>query len=159
MDNFNKYLKVLDVDDDHNLSVLIDKYENTLKETLHWAACSTKTTNHNFSFSITMVQSGNCSKKRNRTKLERCWGVSWLGIDRQLYVRQCETVNAMIKNAKRTYYSSIIFNNAHNQKVLFSTVDKLLHRKPEKCYPSASSKTELVNKFADFFYKIVTIRK
>ena len=65
----------------------------------------------------------------------------------------------MIKNAKKTYYSSIISDNVHNQKVLFSTVDKLLHRKPEKRYPTASSKTELVNIFVDLFNnKIVTIR-
>ena len=66
----------------------------------------------------------------------------------------------MIKNAKIKYYSSVISSNVHNQKVLFSTVDKLLHRMPEKRYPTASSTTELVNKFADFFSnKITTIRK
>jgi hypothetical protein len=66
----------------------------------------------------------------------------------------------MIKNAKTTYYSSVISSNAHNQKVLFSTVDKLLHRKPEKRYRTASSTTGLVNKFADFFsYKVAIIRK
>ena len=44
--------------------------------------------------------------------------------------------------------------------VLFSAVDKLLHRKPEKRYPTASSITELVNKFANFFINnITTIRK
>ena len=65
----------------------------------------------------------------------------------------------MIKKAKTTYYTSIISNNAHNQKVLFKTVDKLLHRKPEKQYPAASSTIELANKFADFFSnKITTIR-
>ena len=65
----------------------------------------------------------------------------------------------MIKKAKTTYYTSIISNNAHNQKVLFKTVDKLPHRKPEKQYPAASSTIELANKFADFFSnKITTIR-
>jgi hypothetical protein len=64
----------------------------------------------------------------------------------------------MIKNAKTTYYSSVISSNAHNLKVLFSTVDKLLHRKPEKRYPTASSTTDLVNKFADFFSKKIAIR-
>ncbi|CAB3981538.1 Hypothetical predicted protein [Paramuricea clavata] len=34
MDSFNEDLKVLDLNDDYDLSVLIDKYENTLKETL-----------------------------------------------------------------------------------------------------------------------------
>ncbi len=99
-------------------------------------------------------------EKRNRRKLERRWRSSRLCIDRQLYVKQCEIVNAMIKNAKIKYYSSVTSSNAHNQKVLFSTVDKLLHRKPEKRYPTASSTTELVNKFVDFFSnKITTIRK
>ena len=66
----------------------------------------------------------------------------------------------MIKNARTTYYSSVISNNAHNQKVLFNTVDKLLHQKPEKRYPTASSTAELVDKFADFFSnKITTIRE
>ena len=53
----------------------------------------------------------------------------------------------------------MISNNAHNQKVLFKTVDKLLHRRPEKQYPAASSTIELANKFADFFSnKITAIR-
>ena len=65
----------------------------------------------------------------------------------------------MIKKAKTTYYTSIISNNAHNQNVLFKTVDKLLHRKPEKQYPTASSTIELANQFADFFSnKITAIR-
>ncbi len=34
MDSFNEDLKVLDLNDDYYLPVLIDKYENTLKETL-----------------------------------------------------------------------------------------------------------------------------
>jgi hypothetical protein len=159
MDSFNEDLKVLDLNDDYDLSVLIDKYENTLKETLQQHAPQKRRT-------ITLrplspwynEQIG--QEKRNRRKLERRWRASGLCIDRQLYVKQCETVNVMIKNAKTTYYSSVISNNAHNQKVLFSTVDKLLHRKPEKRYPTASSTTELVNNFADFFSnKIATIRK
>ena len=58
-----------------------------------------------------------------------------------------------------TYYSSAISNNKYNQKVLFNTFDKLLHRKPEKCYPTTSSRTELVNNFGDFFSnKIAVLR-
>ena len=56
-------------------------------------------------------------------------------------------------------YSSAISNNKYNQKVLFNTVDKLLHRKPKKRYPTASSKSELVNNFGDFFCsKIAVLR-
>ena len=65
----------------------------------------------------------------------------------------------MVKQAKRTYYSSIITKNASNQKVLFNTIDRLLHRKTERLYPSCDSTQELCNNFSDFFVnKITTIR-
>ena len=42
---------------------------------------------------------------------------------------------------------------------LFNAVHKLLHRKVEKRYPTASSTTELTNNFADFFdRRIATVR-
>ena len=63
----------------------------------------------------------------------------------------------MIKDAKITYYSSAISNNKYNQKVLFNTIDKLLDIKPKKRYPTASSKTELVNNFGDFFCNKITV--
>ena len=98
-------------------------------------------------------------EKRKRRKLERRWRASRL-YTVYIYVQQCEIVNAMIKNAKTTYFSSVISNNAHNQKVLFNMVDKLLHRKPEKRYLTTSSTAELMDKFADFFSnKITTIRE
>lgn len=119
MDNFIEDRKLLDFDDDYNLSVRIDKYENTLIETLQQHATRKRRI-------ITLrpqtpwYNNEIAKDKRNRRKIEHRWRVSRLYIHRQLYVRQCETVNAMIKNAKTTYNSSIIFNNAHNQKVLFS---------------------------------------
>ena len=65
----------------------------------------------------------------------------------------------MIKDAKANYYSTIITENKSNQKVLFNTVDKLLHRKSERRYPTASSADEFANQFADFFHnKVASIR-
>ena len=86
-------------------------------------------------------------------------GKSRLVIDRELYKEQCNTVNCLIKSTKTGYYSHIINENKDNQKVLFNTVDKLLHRKVEKRYPTAASAEELANTFVDFFYnKIDMIR-
>ena len=86
--------------------------------------------------------------------------MSRLCIDRQLYVEQCQVVNKMLKDPKTACYSSIIAENASDPKSLFNTVDKLLHRKVERRYPSATSKTELVNNFINFFdNKIHSIRK
>ncbi len=58
----------------------------------------------------------------------------------------------MIKTVKTNYYSNIINDNKGDQKVLFNTIDKLLHRNVVKKYPKASSAQELVNTFADFFH-------
>ena len=46
-----------------------------------------------------------------------------------------------------------------NQKVLFNTVDKLLHLKPERRYPTENSISVLANNVVDFFNdKIVSMR-
>ena len=99
------------------------------------------------------------SEKSKRRRLERRWRKSQLHIDRQLFVEQCEHVRAMVKQAKMSYYSSIISENANNQKMLFNTIDRLLHRKAERQYPSCDTTQELCNNFSDFFVnKITTIR-
>ena len=71
-----------------------------------------------------------------------------------MYVDQCQIVNKMRKDAKVSYYSSVISENALDPKILFNAVDKLLHRKVEKRYRTALSTIELTNNFADFFDKI-----
>ena len=58
-----------------------------------------------------------------------------------------------------SYYTSLINENKSDPKVLFNTIDRMLHRKPQNHYPSCGSPKELRDKFADFFCdKIVTIR-
>jgi len=58
-----------------------------------------------------------------------------------------------------SYYASLINENKSDPKVLFNTIDRMLHRKPQNHYPSCGSPKELCEKFADFFDdKIVTIR-
>ena len=58
-----------------------------------------------------------------------------------------------------SYYASLINENKSDSKVLFNTIDRMLHRTPQNHYPSCGSPKELCNKFADFFCdKIVTIR-
>ena len=58
-----------------------------------------------------------------------------------------------------SYYASLINENKSDSKVLFNTIDRMLHRTPQNHYPSCGSPKELCDKFADFFCdKIVTIR-
>ena len=57
------------------------------------------------------------------------------------------------------HYSSLILENKSDHKVLFHSINCLLHRIPEKHYPICGSTNELCNKFVDFFSeKILKIR-
>ena len=66
-----------------------------------------------------------------------------LEIDRVNYMEQCNVVNDMLYKAKEQHYSAVIQENAHDSKLLFRTVDKLLQRSIDKRYPSANSDQEL----------------
>ena len=137
---------------------LINKYEETLKVLLDTHA-PMKLRIITLRPSASWYNESINEAKRKRRRLEHRWRKSRLCIDRQLYAEQCKAVNDMLKQAKVSYYSSIISENKSNQSILFNTVDKLLHRKPEKRYPTALSTLELSNTFADFFQKkIIAIR-
>lgn len=98
--------------------------------------------------------------ERKRWKLERRWRASRLSVNRQTCVEQCLVVDNMLKKAKASYYSSIISENASNQKVLFSsrqiiesqtsweTLSNLVLR------PTWSSTTEIANSFFPILSKI-----
>ena len=102
--------------------------------------------------------SGN--EKRKRCRLERRWRSSRLESDRLSDVEQCSVVNTMLYKAKEFYYSSVIQDNAHDTRLLFRSMDKLLHRQTENHYPSADNDQQLANAFADSFTsKIERIRE
>ena len=79
--------------------------------------------------------------------------------DKLQYADQCSRVRQLLKSSKMSYYASLINENKSDSKVLFNTIDRMLHRTPQNHYPSCGSPKELCDKFADFFCdKIVTIR-
>jgi len=97
--------------------------------------------------------------KTIRRKLERRWRKTKLTIDRDLYVTQCNLVKDLIFSAKMSYYSKIIVDSDCDNKVLFSTVDKLLHRSAETKLPTSPTPQALANTFVNFFNdKIMNIR-
>ena len=63
----------------------------------------------------------------------------------------CDVVNSLLRSAKTSYYRDVIESSNHDQRVLFETVDKLLHTKVEAFYPSSSSDHTLANAFVNFF--------
>ena len=99
------------------------------------------------------------TEKTQRRKLERRWRHSGLLTDRQEYVRQCLLLKNLIFTTKMDCYSSLI-DIGSDSKALFRNINRLLHRKPDKLYPSCTLVRDLANNFANFFTeKIVTIKE
>lgn len=98
--------------------------------------------------------------KLKKRRLERRWRRSKLQADRDLYVKCCQQLNTALTDSKMSTYCAIIDENKSDQRVLFATVDKMLHRSTEKLYPTARTTSQLANDFADFFSnKISNIRQ
>ena len=118
------------------LELLVDRYDNVLRDTMDILAPVK---------SRTIVLRPNApwynenigNEKRKRRRLEPGgWRSSRLESDRLSYLEQCRVVNAMLYKAKEFCYSSIIQDNAHDTRLLFRSIDKLLQRQTEKHYPS-----------------------
>ena len=142
------------------LELLVDRYDNVLRDTMDILALVKSRTivlppnspwyNENI---------GNEKRKRRRLEPGR-WRCSRLESERLSYLEQCRVVNAMLYKAKEFYYSSVIQDNAHDTRLLFRSIDKLLQRQSEKHYPSADNDQQLAIAFADFFTtKIERIRE
>ena len=140
---------------DMDLTPLVENFEITLTNVLDTHAPIKKRTITFGSYAPWYNDSIDV-EKRKRRKLERRWRKSNLSTDRQLYITQCGIVNDMISDAKSIYYSSIIAENKGNQKVLFKTIDQLLQRKQEPCFPTSTSSEQLVNEFAAFFHEKIS---
>ena len=97
--------------------------------------------------------------KRKRRSLERRWRKSNLTVDRQLFVDQCNYVKKLIFEAKMNFYSNLITDAGSDCHALFRSIDRLLHKTPEKKLPFSSSSQDLANRFVQFFNdKITNIR-
>ena len=58
----------------------------------------------------------------------------------------------MLYKTKEFYYSPVIQDNAHDTRLLFRSIDKLLQRQTEKHYPSADNDQQLAIVLAEFLY-------
>ena len=73
--------------------------------------------------------------KKRRRRAERRWRCTKDPDDRLTYVKACKSVNSLIYHAKSSHYTTVVSENKGNQKVLFTTVNKLLHRNSGKVLP------------------------
>ena len=89
--------------------------------------------------------------KKQRRRAERRWRHTKDSDDRLTYVKACKSVNSLIYCAKSSHYTTVVSENKGNQKVLFTTVNKLFHRNSGKGLPSSTSDINLAQQLADFF--------
>ena len=154
--NLSNSCLVLDPADD--LEALVRQYNVTLRSMLDTHAPSKTRTVTVRPYSPWFTEEI-ATEKRKRRALERRWRSTGLPSDYRSFVFQCDVVNNLLRSAKTSYYRDVIESSNHDQRVLFETVDKLLHTKVEARYPSSSSDHTLANSFVNFFCeKIVSLR-
>ena len=141
------------------LELMVDRYDNVLRDTMDILA-PVKSRTIVLRPNVPWYNEDIGNGKRKRRRLERRWRSSRLESDRLSYIEQCSVVNTMLYKAKEFYYSLVIRDNAHDTRLLFRSIDKLLQKQTEKHYPSADNDQQLANDFADFFpAKIERIRE
>ena len=143
------------------LELLVDRYDNALRDTMDiLAPVKSRTIVLRPNAPWYNEDIGNEKRKLPRLVPSR-WRSSRLESDRSLsYTEQCSVVNTMLYKAKELYDSSVIQDNAHDTRLLFRSIDKLLQKQTEKHYPSADNDQQLAIAFADFFTtKIERIRE
>ena len=122
------------------LELLVDRYDNVLRDTMDiLTPVKSRTIVLRPNAPWYNEDIGNEKRKLRRLVPSR-WRSSRLESDRSLsYTEKCSVVNTMLYKAKEFYYSSVIQDNAHDTRLLFRSVDKLLQRQTEKHYPSADN--------------------
>lgn len=141
------------------LELLVDMYNNVLHDTMDiLAPVKPRTIVSRPNAPWYNEDIGN--EKRKRRRLEHKGHSSSFESDRVSYIEQCSVVKTMLYKAKESYYLSHIQDNAHNTRLLFWSIEKLLQRQTEQHYPSPDNDQQFANAFADFFTsKIERIRE
>ena len=93
--------------------------------------------------------------KRICRAAERKWRKTRLTVHFNIYKESITAYNKAIRMARKDYFSKVITENAGNSRILFSTIDQLLHTAPTPPQSSASKCEELALFFNN---KITSIR-
>ena len=96
--------------------------------------------------------------QHHNRKLERKHKSTRLTIDLQLYKEECANYESVCMQTKRNYFTNQVMDCLNDYSMLFSIINKLLHRSTTSQLPSHDSAASLAQEFADFFdNKIVKI--
>ena len=91
--------------------------------------------------------------------LERTWRRSRTHLDHSRYKHQCHLCNRMMTKAKSKYLADVIFENSHNPRRLWNSINNILLRSPPPALAEFTSVKSLCDHFSRHFEdKIETIR-
>ena len=97
------------------------------------------------------------AKSRQKLRFyERKWRKSRNVDDLRLFLDMKSEFIVTLDNAKSEFIQSTIDNNIHDERSLFKTLNKVMHRKRENPMPDHTSSHELANKFSDYFQSKVS---
>ena len=99
------------------------------------------------------------SAKQYRRRLEKIWRKSKTAFNRSRFSKQVKLCNRLIAQAKHTYYTDMVSESSDNPRKLWSSINKILHRKKSTQLPDHDQLSTLTNSFSSFFVdKIAKIR-
>ena len=95
--------------------------------------------------------------KHLRRKLERKWKRTKLTIDHQIYRQQCTSVNKLLHQTRRTYYSDKISACGQNPKEIFRIARHLMGEKGSNTVlPQNICAGDLADRFSNFFSRKIS---
>lgn len=94
--------------------------------------------------------------KQKRRQLERRWRRTRSDDDYRCFQDQKVLASSILQMSKTEYLSSLVNDNAHDPKLLFKTLDNLLHSTKDRPLPMHTSASELACEFATYFDEKVT---
>ena len=96
--------------------------------------------------------------KTERRKLERKMRKSKQNIDRAAYRKICNKYSALLKEARRKYYTDLIDECSNDSKKLFKVVTSLCKApRDEPQLPSHDDLSQLTNMFGEYFYRKIEL--
>ena len=98
--------------------------------------------------------------RKEKRKAEKKWRKTKLTVHKQIYKEKQRSLNKMIANSKKNFYSDKLSKSQGDQKQLFRCVNELLNNTKSSSLPSHSNQKELADEMSEFFtQKIEKIRK
>ena len=139
-------------------SALYDQYHSVLADLLDRHA-PTKTRSVSAHPPDPWITEEILEAKREKRRLERVWRHTKFPIDRKRYKTRVHTFNRLLSLSKADWYTKMIDENKDDPRKLWSSINRILHRKGTSPLPDCSDKTELADTFGNYFRdKITKIR-